>query len=618
MSSKKRIIEDELNDDFLKENHIIFKKYKPIKIISKGTFGRVYSTIRLDDKSVFAMKTELIKQEKNLLESEAYYLLTLQGFGIPKIITYGHSKKYNILIETLLGKSLYDIYILPKKVCLIKDLCLIAFQLLDRLQFIHSKDIIYRDVKPENFLIGIEDPNVIYVVDFGLCKKYRSTKTGRHILPKNTKKFNGTVKYASSNAIKGKELSRRDDLISLGYVLIFLFKRCLPWTSNFKSLNRRTYFELIYSKETNGGGELFKFLPEELIEYAKYTINLKFEEQPDYNFLRGCFQKLLTKNDLNINNINFFWINPNDKKLLGLPRNHSSKRSNSHLRLLKDIESERNKRLNINNNKGSSVNISNINNEMESKELTNPNVNNNLMSHKKLRSDIATDNNQQKIPHLINNLIDKKYRTKKISLVKKIFERKSNNHENINININNESNTSLINEKNVKTFKNVYINSNNNIFLNIDNNNTNFDINKINKIKALKRNNIKILKGKIIPRVNYINKFKNNLHLKTYSQNRDNINKNNNFNLVNFTLKSSVKNLSNTLKIDRTTPLADKTFLSSYNNIRKLYKSPLIKNETYHKKNNSYIINEKTETLPKNYKYKKIPRPNRLSNNILD
>ena len=61
------------------------------------------------------------------------------------------------------------------------DICLIGLQVLDRLEWIHSKDIIYRDIKPENFLIGIDDPNVIYIVDFGLCKKYRSSKTGKHL-----------------------------------------------------------------------------------------------------------------------------------------------------------------------------------------------------------------------------------------------------------------------------------------------------------------------------------------------------------------------------------------------------------------------------------------------------
>ena len=238
------------------------------------------------------MKTESKKALRKMLETEAYFLILLQGFGIPKLISFGHTKNYNILIETLLGKTLHDIFIKAKKTCDIKNMCLIALQLIERLEFIHSKNIVYRDVKPENFLIGIKDPNVLYIVDFGLCKKYRSSKTGKHLLPRDTKKFNGTLKYSSVNVVKGKESSRRDDLISLGYVLILLYKRYLPWTSDFKSLNKKTYIELIKSKETNAGGDLFKNIPEELADYVKYCEKLKFEEDPNYNYMKGFFQKI--------------------------------------------------------------------------------------------------------------------------------------------------------------------------------------------------------------------------------------------------------------------------------------------------------------------------------------
>ena len=173
MSKSKKNVLSELNDSFLKENKIIFKKFKPLKEIGIGTFGKVYSAIRLEDKKVFAMKTEKKTPYNNILEPEAYYLLILKGLGIPQLISYGQTQKYNILIETLLDKSLFDMFIRPKKPCNITDVCLIALQLIERLEFIHSKDIVYRDVKPENFMIGIKDPNVIYIIDYGLCKKYR-------------------------------------------------------------------------------------------------------------------------------------------------------------------------------------------------------------------------------------------------------------------------------------------------------------------------------------------------------------------------------------------------------------------------------------------------------------
>ena len=300
------------------------------------------------------MKTERKNALRKMLETEAYFLILLQGFGIPKLISFGHTKNYNILIETLLGKTLHDIFIKAKKTCDIKNMCLIALQLIERLEFIHSKNIVYRDVKPENFLIGIKDPNVLYIVDFGLCKKYRSSKTGKHLLPRDTKKFNGTLKYSSVNVVKGKESSRRDDLISLGYVLILLYKRYLPWTSDFKSLNKKTYIELIKSKETNAGGDLFKNIPEELADYVKYCEKLKFEEDPNYNYMKGIFQKILGRLNFNINKLNFCWINPNDKNIKALPRNFSWRKSSPSYRLLKHLERERLKSSQLNSFDGKS------------------------------------------------------------------------------------------------------------------------------------------------------------------------------------------------------------------------------------------------------------------------
>ena len=340
-------IKDDLNDSFLKENKLIFKKYKPIKKIDNGSFGNIYSVIRLEDKNVFAMKTEKKFQKYEYLESEAYYLFTLQGgFGIPKLISYGQTKNYKILIETLLDKSLYTIFIFKEKNCSIVDACLIGIQILERLEWIHSKNIVYKDVKPENFLIGIDDPNVIYAVDFGLCKKYRSSKTGKHLLPKYTRKFNGTVVYASTNALVGKETSRRDDLISLGYMLIVLLKRNIPLNISFKNYNKQKFIELLNLKKT--GEKLYRGLPEEIGEFIKYSKNLKFEQDPDYSYLRSLFTKILMSNTLNYQKLTFSWIKSKDKKLLGIPRNISFRKSSPQYRILQNIKEIRKNQLSSN------------------------------------------------------------------------------------------------------------------------------------------------------------------------------------------------------------------------------------------------------------------------------
>ena len=475
-------------DSFLEENNIIFKKYKPIKVIGIGAFSKIYSAIRISDKAVFAIKTEKKSAFKNHLKNEAYNLLTLRdGIGIPKLISYGNNKKYEILIETLLDKSLKDIFIEQKKPCNLIDLCLIAIQSIERLEFIHYKDLIYRDVKPENIMIGLKDPNIIYIIDFGLCQKYRSSKTGKHIQFKETKKFNGTLIYASSYVLQGKESSRRDDLISLAYTLIFLYKRNLPWESNWDKLNKIKYLHIINSKETFDFGQLLVNLPKEMIDFLKYTQNLRFEQDPDYAYMKGCFQNILAKMNLNMNKINFSWINPNNKKYS--QKKYSTGRKSFRKRLIKMLEynsasKDKNKEHHFT---GSSVitndniinqKISHNNNYLIRKNKKISNTKNNNIKNK-----IEKMHNKFKINyHLItfnNNIIKKINNTRNtFNLNKKMYTRSSNNSL---IKINNI--TQINNNQNKKVAQNVYINNNRNIFVN------NINLNRLSKnIKNLNTN----------------------------------------------------------------------------------------------------------------------------------
>ena len=383
-----------INDSFLEENKYIFKKYKPIKKIGQGAFGNIYSTIRLKDKAVFAMKTEKINIEMKSLESEAYYLFTLQGFGFPKLISYGHSKKYNILIETLLDKSLEDIIIKNNNKSNIIDICLIGIQIIDRLEWIHSKNIIYRDVKPENFLIGINDPNIIYIIDFGLCKKYRSSKTGKHILPKMTGRFNGNFKFASPNIIRGKESSRRDDLISLGYMLIYLFRKKLPWDDSFNNSN---FYELVNLKDTNANGKLFKNVPPEFVDYIKYTRNLKFDQDPNYDYLRTLLNHVIINLNFGCKKFTLSWvISP-----FGLPRSYSKKRTSPQFRLFRKIKNLQSKRL-----KSVVLNDINLENELKHCNVVDdkPLDRSTLISEEKIKIADSSVKSQLKSVNSLNNI----------------------------------------------------------------------------------------------------------------------------------------------------------------------------------------------------------------------
>ena len=146
---------------------IFFKKYKPIKLLGAGTFSVVYEGINIKDNTKVALKLEEKKLNKSLLKNEALNIFSLQGFGIIKFISFGHSKDYNILVEPLLGDSLYALYLTLKKKFTLKDICLIAIQTLERIEFIHSKGYLHGDIKPENFVVGKDDQRIIYIIDFG-------------------------------------------------------------------------------------------------------------------------------------------------------------------------------------------------------------------------------------------------------------------------------------------------------------------------------------------------------------------------------------------------------------------------------------------------------------------
>ena len=246
------------------------------------------------------MKLEKIEGKYDLLESEAYFLLLLKGFGIPRLISFGKISNFKILVQELLGRSIYLVWYTKDFKTRLNDICLLALQCLDRLEYVHSKGIIHRDIKPYNFLFGRKDPEVIYIIDFGISKKYRSSRAGKHIKFTNLKKIYGSFRYISINCNKGYEQSRRDDLESLGYMLIFLAKKYLPWVeieNTIKDDKVLQVMKICQKKVSVTPEELCSGLPFEFIDYLKYCRNLEFEENPNYNYLKGLFTEVLKRNE---------------------------------------------------------------------------------------------------------------------------------------------------------------------------------------------------------------------------------------------------------------------------------------------------------------------------------
>ena len=286
---------------------LIFGRYQLIKKLDEGTFGKVYLGLNVKTKEMVAIKLESKNNPLLFLETEAYYLYILKGIGIPKLISYGQNERYNILVETLLGKSLQHLFITHNRYLSIKDISMIAIQIIERLKFIHSKYIIHRDIKPENFIIGYDDPFIIYLIDFGLSKKYRSSRTGKHVKFSVPKRITGTARFSSLNSLRGCQVSRRDDLESAAYVLIYLMRGGLPW-ENVETLSKFEKYRKIYRMKVLYTPEkLCKGLPKEMAEFLRYTRSLDFEQEPNYEYCISLFNNILIKNGT-YNDLMFSWI----------------------------------------------------------------------------------------------------------------------------------------------------------------------------------------------------------------------------------------------------------------------------------------------------------------------
>ena len=277
-------------------NRTIFSKYKILKKIGKGSFGTVYSGIIILTEKEIAIKIEKKdKIKKGTLESEAHKLIYIQGEGIPKIYCFGNNMTHNLLVIELLGKSLDEIFNSIKKFSL-KTICVLGIEMIKRIKYLHSKNYIHRDIKPENFLMGKdENSNKIYLIDFGLSKKYYSKSKNEHIKFETGKGIIGTARYCSRNAHKGFEQGRRDDIESIGYVLVYFFLGYLPW-QKIKVKNNEDYYDKIGKKKINTTFEdLTKGLPQEFLFFFKYIDSLNFEDEPNYDFLINLFQDIINK-----------------------------------------------------------------------------------------------------------------------------------------------------------------------------------------------------------------------------------------------------------------------------------------------------------------------------------
>ena len=286
------------------------------KQLGKGGFGKIYLGRKLKENIPIA-----IKVEENINRSHLYLeyeiLKSLQGEeGIPQIYRFKQGHNHNYLVMELLGKSIDRLFSECKKKFSIKTIFQIGYQMIQRIEYIHSKGYIHRDIKPGNFVIGRGDKkNIIYIIDFGLSKRYIDKNTNKHIPYKEGKGLTGTSRYVSLFTHYGIEQSRRDDIEGIAYNLIYFAKGKLPWQGVKTKNKKEKHKKIMEGKLALTPEQLCEGLPSELVDLLKYARELEFEEEPDYKSIKLMFKNRITKNG-EIMNMEFDWnkVKKEDKK----------------------------------------------------------------------------------------------------------------------------------------------------------------------------------------------------------------------------------------------------------------------------------------------------------------
>jgi len=275
------------------------------QLIGKGGFGKVYlATEKISNKNLaIKIEQENTKNNFSYLLNEFKIYQKLKGYNhIPKIYDCFKIDNKNYLVMEILGSSLDSIFKKYNKKFSLTTILNIGLQIIDILEYIHSKNIIHRDLKPDCFLVGNINKAKINIIDFGFASNFIDPKLGLPY-PLKTDSFVGNYKFTSFNSIVfGYNKSRRDDIESLAYILIYFLKGSLPWE------NKKDKTEIQNIRRQISIDMLCTDIPLEIKSFLSYSWKLKFFEKPDYNYLRNLLNKCAEHNKLLLSKNNYDWV----------------------------------------------------------------------------------------------------------------------------------------------------------------------------------------------------------------------------------------------------------------------------------------------------------------------
>ena len=297
---------------------IVNSRYKLVKKIGAGSFGSVYKAVDMEKNIYVAVKVESKSSDKKRLAHEInIYNNFVSCKYIPKLFWYGSENNYNFLVMNYMGASFEKLFEKYNKSFSLKTIIMLSIDLLKILEYIHDNNIIHRDLKPDNIVIGNGDnSNNIYILDFGLSKNFMNKDNGQHIELVKNKSLVGSMRYASIRNHKGYEQSRRDELESLGYILLYFLKGGnLPWNGLPSSNKEEKSKKICQLKGSIDLEDLCSDVPEEYRLLIAYARKLKFDAKPNYSYLINLFKKLLVNSGFQYDK-KYDWVENQEREIV--------------------------------------------------------------------------------------------------------------------------------------------------------------------------------------------------------------------------------------------------------------------------------------------------------------